>query len=283
MKKVGITSYFPLKNNLKFYFFLFIVTTTDDGEEFVDSSKVSILDSTNIDNVDTKQNFNRKNIDDSSIDRARDPLKPFMHSSDKSLDYIKWDGSLHNSSYGRRIRSVRLDPEGVAGLGPEVHTKLDNLVERYERLLETQLQQQRMYYEKQLSIETSKAFYDSLKLKQSQTTESNSNRIIELSSSSSIPSPFPSKTNANETYEDILNEDDINSIVQAKLEISALEYEHAQMIEKIRDVENRLRRIQKENDTLVRMQHQHHERITNVESQTKLKQAEFEQQVFILS
>jgi hypothetical protein len=77
----------------------------------------------------------------------------------------------------------------------------------------------------------------------------------------------------------MIEEEDFSTIVSAKSAISAIEYEHAQNNEKLREVEIKTRKVMKENDVLLRMQQTHQNKIAEIDRVTVEKQAAFEDEV----
>jgi len=208
-------------------------------------------------------------------------------------------GTPREKSEWFRLRSASFEEmsraQAVYGLGTEVRDKIDAIVFRYERLLETQLRQQQQYYEKLLSRETSRAFYASLN-QVSSSNDVNSTHLVVSNENATTKAIMDGaiKDNINSDDDDNaeildstvitggLTEEDINDIITAKLEISSIEYDNTLLLEKLRDVEAKTKRAQRQNDQLVRKRRQHLEKIESLRQLTKERQVIFEETVMDL-
>ena len=212
-------------------------------------------------------------------------------------------GTPREKSEWFRLRSASFEEmsraPAVYGLGTEVRDKIGAIVDRYERLLETQLRQQQQYYEKLLSRETSRAFYDSLTQGSSgsnsnhHSTAFNTNVTSKSDINAMMDGPVKINSSSFDNGDDAvpadwavtgggLTEEDLNDIITAKLEISSIEYDNILLLEKLRDVEAKTKRAQRQNDLLVRKRRQHLEKIESLRQLTKERQAVFEETVMDL-
>lgn len=185
-------------------------------------------------------------------------------------------GTPREKSEWFRLRSASFEEmsraQAVHGLGTEVRDKIDAIVDRYERLLETQLKQQQQYYEKLLSRETAQAFYASLNPGASASSEVSS--LQKIAATECLTDE--SESNHDWTNAGGLTEDDLNDIVTSKLEISSLEYDNVLLLEKLRDVEAKTKRALRQNDLLVKKHRQHQEKIDALRELAKERHASFE-------
>lgn len=200
-------------------------------------------------------------------------------------------GTPREKSEWFRLRSASFEEmsrtQAIHGLGTDVRNKIDAIVERYERLLETQLRQQQQYYEKLLSRETSRAFYASLSYGMIDIASSHGGTPsvdTNVSSVAKVVDEDKGKSESDEVTVDWamaggLTEEDLNDIITAKLEISSIEYDSTLLLEKLRDVELKTKRAQRQNDQLVKKRRQHLEKIESLRQLTKDRQGMFEETV----
>lgn len=150
---------------------------------------------------------------------------------------------------GSLVSSSDLDDQ----LGQELNgntnsnaSKMRLLVNEYEALLESQLIDQRLYYEKQLAREMMEAFESNCKVGGG--SRSNSNTAA------------PSCSGLFAT------EDELDNIEKKKIAISLLEAEQAQINVAIREAEREIRQLRQRNDDLIREQKSLREKVSELQA-----------------
>lgn len=189
--------------------------------------------------------------------------------------------------------SELLSEESAASLGLDCVTteKINALMGYYERLLEAQLLDQQLYFEKLLARETVRAlessYHSAEKEKETVSTAGNmakkassskaSLKVNEFNDAASaseektettttflpesgmhINSPFLTRSNAfAEAQSELENEEvlrDMNEVETLKLEISGIEAEYQGILESMRAADDQVRLLKKENDVLIKSQ-----------------------------
>lgn len=125
-----------------------------------------------------------------------------------------------------------------AGQPPEVKDKLGVLLSQYEGILEAQLAEQQLYYEKKLAQETIRTLELSLMP---------TSRAAPSTRAESRP-PLTASVQA-ERYDQ-----DMEEITRKKIELSKLEYSYNDMLTKLREAEQALRRQKQTNNDLIHQQ-----------------------------
>jgi guanyl-specific ribonuclease Sa len=124
---------------------------------------------------------------------------------------------------------------------PEVKDKLGVLFSQYEGILEAQLAEQQLYYEKRLAQETIRALEASLKSSQRKCTPGSAGGNAD-GSALGLSHTHPSE----ESYDQ-----DMEDIAQKKIELSKLEYSYHEVLTKLRETEHATRCQTKINDDLI--------------------------------
>ena len=164
-----------------------------------------------------------------------------------------------------------LSASAVAPLGVDVQSKLHAVTQSYETLLETQLQEQRLFFEKMLAQETVRALERAYTGASLDVTESNitraattenhgsqqksDDRSLPCSDSTSVAGierfcDFEPAYGNHKVSQEIV--DTFAEIERKKIEISLSEEEHRRILDSLRDVEMDLRTAKKTNDASVK-------------------------------
>jgi BRCA1-associated protein len=158
---------------------------------------------------------------------------------------------------------VGADAEGLRG-------KLDSLAGEYERLLEGQLRDQQLHFQKILARETVLAIEESIALQRRQHATSSAS----ASASASAPPPLPLDPAAVAALDAQLA-----AVEAAKVEVSLLEQDHAAVLAALALAEKEARQARKGNDALVRAQQALRERVAALEAQAAADKAHNDLQV----
>ena len=127
--------------------------------------------------------------------------------------------------------SMKTSGDIESNLDPEIVDKLSIIHIEFEALLEGQLAEQQLYFEKQYAQETWKAIES--------TTGHNSLNIKDDSSSITLP---------------YATEGQLDTLEAMKIEISAIEAEHQDILNTMKEVQKEVRKQKKSNDSLIREQ-----------------------------
>ena len=138
-----------------------------------------------------------------------------------------------------RPRRVNRRVHAPHGLDRDVHRKITSVQSEYEQLLESQLEAQRLFFEKLLAQETVRAL--ELALCGAAAVRPGGGVLR----SSSGPGQVEAETEAEQV---------LAAIEQRKLDISALEAQHCDLLAELREVEGESRKLRKANETLIREQ-----------------------------
>lgn len=139
-----------------------------------------------------------------------------------------------------RPRRVNRRVHAPHGLDRDVHRKITSVQSEYEQLLESQLEAQRLFFEKLLAQETVRALELAL---------CGAAAVRPGGSVLRSPSGGPGQAEAETEAEQVLA-----AIEQRKLDISALEAQHSDLLAELREVEGESRKLRKANETLIREQ-----------------------------
>jgi hypothetical protein len=224
--------------------------------------------------------------DSSRNSRGEEEGEKGEYSSGYDFDYMSMTGGEDSGERSGALDSVVVDKMGC-------------LVERYENLLESQLADQQIYFEKKLARETILLLEESMRRE----NRENLRPSFQLSSSGSGSSVIDSKKSSpcdlkkNNSSDSSSYENDLESIDaqlagvgEIKIEISALEQQYCLALSALQEMEAQGRAIRKQNDTLIREQKKQKDRVAELgrcEEETKSRceeeVGELEQQIRDLS
>ena len=152
----------------------------------------------------------------------------------------------------RRPRHSSNFMETSPSLPHDVVNKMHSVTHEYEELLESQLVEQQLFYEKKLARETVQALERAYTGPRS-TSDSNEVSSSVSSSSSSSSSALQTQVDLNN---DVLHSEDtqeiFSEIERQKIITSLVEQEHQQLLSELRETELLTRQTKKENDAVIR-------------------------------
>ena len=145
--------------------------------------------------------------------------------------------------------------------------KVENMVNQYEALFESQLEEQRVYFEKLLAAETTKLLTQTGYVGSPLQGKSKTSSILGMvlgsdGERSSIIGTADISVNGNTGDA----EAEAERMFNLKLDISALESEHDSLLECTRNTQKCIVQLKKENDQLIRCQKQQRARVSELKS-----------------
>lgn len=173
------------------------------------------------------------------------------------------------------------DAEGLRG-------KMDSLAGEYEQLLEGQLRDQQLHFQKILARETILAIEESIALQRHKHPAASSAASSSSSSSFSASAPatassssssFPSSLPPLDPSAVAALDAQLAALEAAKVEVSLLEQEHASVLAALAQAEKDARQARKGNDALARQQQALRERAAALETQAAADKARNDLQV----